>query len=45
MTVRDAPSRPRLVQRVLRRFTAAGVLVRGHRIIGARPGRLDPWTR
>ncbi|WP_167336148.1 hypothetical protein [Amycolatopsis alba] len=45
MTVKDAPSRPRFVERVLRRLTSAGVLVRGHRIIGARPGKLDLWTR
>ncbi|WP_191259781.1 hypothetical protein [Amycolatopsis oliviviridis] len=45
MTVRHAPPRPRFVQRVLSRFAAAGVMVRGHRLVGARPGKLDPWTR
>ncbi|WP_199746737.1 hypothetical protein [Amycolatopsis sp. WAC 01375] len=45
MTVMDAPSRPRFVQRVLRRFAEAGVMARGHRLIGARPGKLDTWTR
>ncbi|MEU3621113.1 hypothetical protein [Amycolatopsis coloradensis] len=45
MTVTDAPSRPRFVQRLLARFTAAGVLVRGHRIVGARPGSIDAWMR
>ncbi|MGY6658029.1 hypothetical protein ACXIZN_38290 [Amycolatopsis sp. TRM77291] len=41
----DAPSRPRFGRSVLLWFAAAGVLVRGHRIIGARPGTLDAWTR
>ncbi|WP_268744755.1 hypothetical protein [Amycolatopsis decaplanina] len=40
-----APSQPRFVQHVLRWFAAAGAMVRGHRIIGARPGKLDTWTR
>ncbi|UMP07744.1 hypothetical protein [Amycolatopsis sp. EV170708-02-1] len=45
MTVMDAPSEPRFVRQVLRWFAAAGVMVRGHRIVGACPGRLDMWTR
>ncbi|MFD6069815.1 MULTISPECIES: hypothetical protein [Amycolatopsis] len=45
MTVMGAPSRPRFGRSVLRWFVAAGVLVRGHRIVGARPGKLDAWTR
>ncbi|WP_414942275.1 hypothetical protein [Amycolatopsis sp. cmx-11-51] len=45
MTIKDAPSQPRFFQRLLSRFAAAGVLVRGHRLIGARPGKLDVWTR
>ncbi|WP_410600272.1 hypothetical protein [Amycolatopsis sp. lyj-90] len=45
MTVKAAPSQPRFAHRVLRWFTAACVMVRGHRIIGARPGKLEVWTR
>ncbi|MFI7117281.1 hypothetical protein [Amycolatopsis sp. NPDC049868] len=45
MTVMDAPVGPRFGLRVLRWFAAAGVMVRGHRVIGARPGTLDTWTR
>ncbi|MBE1576416.1 hypothetical protein ACFORH_05265 [Amycolatopsis roodepoortensis] len=41
----DAPSRPRFGRSVLLWLAAAGVLVRGHRIIGACPGKLDAWTR
>ncbi|WP_162835890.1 hypothetical protein [Amycolatopsis orientalis] len=45
MTLKAAPSHTSLIRRVLAWFSAAGVMVRGHRMIGARPGRLDVWTR